>query len=1029
MRRFLFLPFFALIIASSAQSQYFGKNKVQYKDYHWQYLQSKHFNVYFHDGGRKIAEFVADWAESSYVQLKGDLRYELVDRITIVVFNGHNDFEENNIDLSEPQESVGGFTEFFKNRVVIPFEGDYEQLRHVLHHELAHAITMQMLYGAGVQSIITGMMRLQLPLWMMEGFAEYASLRWDTESDMFMRDAALNGYLPPIQMMYGFLNYKGGQNIFYYLAEKYGPEKIGEIFGKIKLSKSVERGLKQSIGIGIKELSKRWHKYVKKEYWPDIANRLEPEDFAKKLTDHVKSKNFVNNSPAISPRGDKIAFLSDRSDYFDIYLMSAIDGKILSRLVKGQRTMDLEELHWLRPGITWSPDGKKIAFAAKKGPYDVLHIVDVKRREIEVTYDFEFDGLYSPTWSPDGEKIAFMAVKNGRSDIYIFNLKTNRYRNMTKDIFSDLQPSWSPDGRWIAFVSDRGNKIRPEERENVKIQHENFRNHDLYLLDVETGEIRRITRTPYKERDPSWAPDGKRLVYSADKNGIFNLFVYNLETQENYPITNILTGAFQPHWVKNNLVFTAFFQGGYDIYMIKNPDEIKPGTIKLEDTNFIRKLKQGKIASIFATYRKLREKKAAKPGRTQNVDFRNFVFDRRFRAGDLRPPRKKLEEIFPDSSVFKLPSGEYIVNDYKVTISPDIIYGNAGYSQFFGVQGSTVIALSDVLGNHRIYIYTNLFYDLRNSDYQVAYYYLPKRTDFGIGVFHFTYYFLATYPSGFQTILRDRNYGFSGYISRPFDRYRRIDLSLTYLGINRKNLYVQWDIYRRQVLVGGIQYVKDTSLWGFTGPVNGERAMASFVISPKIGKYSLDFKTASFDYRRYFKISRDYNFVVRLAGGFSFGQNPQKFFVGGLDNWINYRVKGNIRVSVDDIYFSSFETPLRGADYYEQIGTRFFLTNIEFRFPFIRYFEMRVPPLILSNVRGALFLDMGAAWRTDRYFKFFSGDPGFLLPRLGTPIAGMGFGMRIYLGLFLLRYDLAWRTDFSEFSSRPRAYFSLGAEF
>ena len=166
----------------------------------------------------------------------------------------------------------------------------------------------------------------------------------------------------------------------------------------------------------MEELSKRWQKHVKKEYWPDIANRDEPEDFAKRMTDHSKTFNFINNSPSLSPRGDKIAFLSDRSQYFDVYLMSAIDGKLLDRVVKGQRTMDLEELHWLQPGISWSPDGKKLVFSAKKGAYDVLHIVDVKKKKIVTTYEFEFDGVYSPAWSPDGDEIAFSGIKDGARD-------------------------------------------------------------------------------------------------------------------------------------------------------------------------------------------------------------------------------------------------------------------------------------------------------------------------------------------------------------------------------------------------------------------------------------------------------------------------------------------------------------------------------------------------------------------------------------------------------------------------------------
>ena len=104
--------------------------------------------------------------------------------------------------------------------------------------------------------------------------------------------------------------------------------------------------------------------------------------------------------------------------------MSAIDGKIIDRVVKGQQTMDLEELHWLQPGICWSPDGKQIAFAAKKGKLDVLHIVDVKKKKIVTSHEFEFDGLFSPDWSPNGDKLTFSAIQNGSSDIYVYNIQT-----------------------------------------------------------------------------------------------------------------------------------------------------------------------------------------------------------------------------------------------------------------------------------------------------------------------------------------------------------------------------------------------------------------------------------------------------------------------------------------------------------------------------------------------------------------------------------------------------------------------------
>ena len=371
-----------LICPAGGRAQYFGKNKVQYRDFDWRYVQSRHFDVYYYDDQKHLAEFTADVAESSYVELKRDLRHDIEKRIPILVYNGHNDFQQTNASQELISESVGGFTEFLKDRIVIPFQGNYDEFRHVIHHELTHAYMLQVFYGGGVGSMLTGMTRFQLPLWLVEGLAEYESLGWDTDSDMYMRDATINGYVPPISQMYGYLVYKGGQSVLNYIAEKYGSPKIGEILASARIHKSVDRGFKQTIGVDLEELSKRWQKYLRKNYWPDIENRDEPEDMAKRLTDHTKKQHFLNNSPALSPRGDRLVFISDQSDYMDIYVMRAIDGKITGKLVKGQRSDLFENLHWLRPGMDWSPDGSRVIFAAKSGAQDAIYIVQVDSKKI-----------------------------------------------------------------------------------------------------------------------------------------------------------------------------------------------------------------------------------------------------------------------------------------------------------------------------------------------------------------------------------------------------------------------------------------------------------------------------------------------------------------------------------------------------------------------------------------------------------------------------------------------------------------------
>ena len=1010
--------------------QYFGKNKVQYTNFDWHYLQSEHFDIYFYPGAERIAEFVADVAESSYACLKEDFRYEISDRIPIIVYKSHNDFQQTNVILGTVEEGVGGFTEFFKNRVVIPYEGNYEQLRHVLHHELTHVVTLQLVYGSGLHSIITGMARLRLPLWLVEGLAEYGSLRWDNESDMFLRDATVNGYLPEIDQLSGFMAYKGGQSVLYYLAERYGNEKIGEILNKIKITRSVEKGFRQAIGIGIKDLSKRWQKYVKEQYWPEIANKKDPEDFAKKLTDHIKYQNFINNSPALSPKGDKIAFLSDKSDYFDIYLMSAFDGKILARLVKGQRTVHLEELHWLRPGITWSPDGRRIAFAAKSGAKDVLHILDVAKRKIVKTYRFDLDGAFSPSWSPTGDQIAFVGMKDGASDIFSLHLPSGEIRKITDDVFCDLEPSWSPDGKLLAFVSNRGDYIDPQDiPQNLKMQNHNYHNFDIYVINSEGSEIQRITRTNSEEKSPVWAPEGDKLAYVSDRNGIFNIFIKDLTTGEDYPITNVITGILQLSWTDNKIAFTCFYNGGYDIYLLKDPLKIKPGQIVLEDTKFEKKLQKGALV-----YKPMVRRRSPQGPPPPHPDVKNYVFGEEFKEGIIKLPEEEKKTAFLDTTQYKLPSGEYKIHKYKVKFSPDRIYSIAGYGPYFGLQGSTLIELSDMLGNHRISIYSNLFYDLRNSDYQVIYFYLPRRFDVGAGIFHHAFFFLTeAIDEGYivDNIIRDRTYGLSLYLSYPLDKFRRFDLSLAWLAISRRNLYYyQYPEFDYRILVTGFDLVYDTVLWGITGPINGLRSNLMFSYSPKLNKTGLDFKTVRIDWRRYFKLKREYNLVLRLAGGVSWGGDPEKFFLGGSDNWVNYSVKGGLRIEdVRDIYFSSFETPLRGYDYYEKIGRKFFLVNTEFRFPLIRRFLLGWPlPLDFRNIRGALFWDIGSAWNENKSFRVikrtFMGDL-----QLDDLLTGFGIGARVNMGGFLiLRLDVAWTTDLINYS-KPRYFFSLGPEF
>lgn len=1046
--------FLLVIVAAGgtalSQNSVFGKNKVQYKKFDWSYIQTNHFDVYYSQGGYELAEYTAEALEASYTSLKKLIKYDINNRVSVVIYNSHNDWQQTNVITEYLEEGIQGVTELFKNRIVVPFEGDYRLLRHVIHHELTHAVINDMFYGGSIQSLISSRMPVQLPLWLNEGLAEYASVGWNVNADMFIRDATIQNYLPPIEYLYGIFAYQGGNALWNYIATKYGEPKIGEILNRIKGTRSVEQGFKSTIGLSLKELSERWQKEQKMMYWPDIAKREEPVDFSRRLTDHTKDENFYNTSPSISPQGDKIAFISDRNDYFDVFLMSALDGSVLEKVVSGQRTKNFEELHLLTPGISWSPDGRKIALAVKAGERDALVVIDVESGD-QQKFEFDLDGIFSVDWSRTGDEIAFVGVKAPQSDIYMYDLQTKELTNLTNDIFSDFDPSFSPDGKAVYFSSDRqdflDSSMLPA---GFKMYDFESKQRDLYSINVETRVIRRVTNfDDSDEGSPLASPEGKKLLYISDRNGISNIYEYDLAANTDRPITNSLSGIHQISISADGskLVFSSLQKAGFDIFLMRSPFDRRLNVAQLEPTEFFKRLydlpRTEMPREIVASTPKsdtvaVRDNIIVMADTTTEqsrynaqgkVDLKSFVFTQEAMRDTITssPASKRFEMIDNRDS-----EGNYVSHKYKLNFTPDLVYGNAAYSTFYGVEGTTIMAFSDMLGDHQIVFQTNLLLDLKNSDYALAYYYLPGRIDFGFQGFHSARFLLLNDQFGYASLFRFRMWALGLSAMYPIDRFNRLDLSAMWLNLSRDNLDNPFDPpQRRSFVLPVLSYVHDNSIWqgGWFAPNNGSRFNLTTYGSTKLSDESLELLTVTADYRDYNRLTKDLLFVYRLSAGFSNGKDRQNFFVGGSEGWINRRFDGGSIpiVNVEDYAFLTPVLPLRGYNYNAESGTRFALANLEFRFPLVRYFILGALPVGFQNILGAAFVDVGSAWSNTQQWQAFGTDASGST-RTKDLLIGTGFGARlIFLG-FPLRVDVAWKFNGSGFSV-PAYYFSLGPDF
>lgn len=1085
---------FSQVKKAHAQYFSFGKNQVEYKNFNWKYIQSSHFDVYYYkDRNYYLAVFAAQTLEAALKQIEQDFNYHITQRIKVIVYDSHNDFAQTNVtQLPLENQGIGGVTEPYKNRITLPFMGDYSDFRHTIHHELIHAVVNEMFYGGSVQSIIQNNIQLQIPGWFNEGMAEYSSMGFDTGEDDFLRDAILNNYMPPISQLNGFFDYRGGQSVWNYIVEEYGREKIAEIFHDIKNSRSVEQGFKQALGLSIDELSKRWHTYLKKRYLPEIADRQSLSDVGTLITKRGKLGSF-NTSPAISPQGDRIAMITNQHGYFDIVVVNAITGEKIKTVVKGQTSVAFEELNienYTTPNLTWSPDGTKLAFNVESKGVDELAIVDVSTG-VAKKYRFPaIDAINSVNWSPDGKKIAFAGTSGPYADIYVYNLDTNKLINVTHDIFTDKEPAWGPDSKTIYFVSDRGDKtaLNKYKIDYDELLNPNLMQTDLYSVKIGDNYCVRLTKTPgWDETRPQVTRSGQ-LVYISDKNGIPNAYEMNLRNRTSKPLTNLLSGILQMSLsADGSKMAISAFNGGYvDVYLVKDPlgkvinkplepnywakrRAIEPedvrvparlyafqmfggknglaekAVVKTDTTNSVisssamASLQGGTGASIVAKADST-QPDSAKTDSTKKknngeelIDYHNYVFGKEY---------EKEAEKNPAANVFK-PQDNLTKNDmfvphkYKLSFSPDFTYYSGNLSTYYGTYGLVQMMFSDVLGDQQISFASNLVFDLRNSDYIISYANNKHRTNYQV-----YYYHTAQQYQTFTGLVRYRMYGGGVNFAYPFNKFTRLDYGATMQVISRDISDIYYDSQSSNTssfLYPQVTFTRDLSKPGFITPEGGYRYAISLTGSPYITNKTPQFISLLGDFRKYVGLGDGYSFAMRFSGGISFGRDAQNFFIGGMDGWINYRWSNNqIPLnSLSDIYLTLPAIPMRGYEYNAMYGDRFSLINLEFRFPlFAALLPGPIPILPLYNMTGEVFTDIGSAWNGAHLFN----SQNF---RIATPttnastgqqgfngkiLVGSGFGLRTILLGLPFRWDIGWPYNGHHFG-HPINYISIGIDF
>ncbi|HEX9935030.1 MAG TPA: hypothetical protein VGB38_07510, partial [bacterium] len=496
---------FGFLLAAGASAQYyFGQNKIQYNRFRWQVLKSDHFDIYFYPEMESLAEIGAHYAEECYLDLQDKFNFTVTRSIPLVFYSSHFHFEETNTFPYLVPPSLGGFFEFIKGRVVVPSDGSVPHFRRIIRHEMVHVFQQAFVERVHLNHR-TG--SGGLPLWFVEGLAEYWSEGWSSEAEMIIRDGVLNNTLVPAYRMAAiegtFLMYKEGQSLVKFIADTYGEYTVVRLLENVWKAETFSEVLRITLGKTLRELDEEWQYRLKKTIYP----LMDRTDFPRMVARRVTREGF-NTLPAFySGGGERWAvFVANRDGYSGIYRkrLSEDEKKPPEIVVRGERTPELESFRLQKSRISVDGSGR-LAFVAKSGPQDVLYLYDLETEAVLASHKWpDLVSLFSPSWSPDGWHIALSGLdRSGKSDLYLVDTRSGSLRRLTNDFFDDTDPTWSPNGKFLAFASDRNAR-------GLDSMH-------IFGYDLESDSIRCLTRGPFQDESPAWSRDGKTIAFISDR--------------------------------------------------------------------------------------------------------------------------------------------------------------------------------------------------------------------------------------------------------------------------------------------------------------------------------------------------------------------------------------------------------------------------------------------------------------------------------------------------------------------------------
>ncbi len=928
-----------LVQFSFMSAQYFGQNKPSYKQFKFELYNTPHFELYHYFKSDSLVKNLAQQAEIWYRFHQQILLDTFNIRNPLLIYSDHADFQQTNAVGGAIGVGTGGVTEGIKKRIVMPVTFSAYQTNHVLGHELVHAFQYDLLY----KDKDLGLLSIQnLPLWMVEGMAEYLSVgNTDSHTVLWMRDAFINNKFPSLKRMtvdHRYSPYRYGQAFWSYIAHTYGEQYIYQLYLETA-EYGPEKAISNIFKMSMDSLSNRW-----KETLEDHLMRNVNDSTFSLIGDRIVSRRnsgHYNLAPSVSPDGQSLIFLSERDLFgLDLFLADAKTGEVKKKVYTSTSSDQIDAINYLETAGTWSPDSKYFAYVAYLKGESAVIIFDIDKGKIcqEISI-LDVDALSYPAWSPNEDAIVFTGLKEGISDLYLYELNTHKLTNITNDGSCNLQAFWTQDASHIFYVTDAPSPTQERFTTNY--------------YNIASIEVKSLVNKVYSTFDgaqnvnPVTNADGSEIFFLSDRDGMRNLYQLDEKDGAVFQLTHYPTGItgmtpLSPALTiaKNYLYYNMLWEGDFSIIRA-NVNQIRKTAVPVEDRSLNRYASRLMPYSIYPS---LVDENLA-----QNQLYNSFEPDSFYK--------------YPIKSKFKL--------DYIGNTSAGVMTSRFGT----GLAGSVEARFSDILGEHMLYSGISVNGEIYDFGGQVAYVNQKRPVKLGLSLSHIPYrtgYYRFEHDAEggedlvyiFQRTFIDKLTLFGYY---PFNKAHRLEAGLSgaYYSyrtekVNNPNYYYSTTQQRRElvesptpfeVAIADVAYVIDNSKYGLASPVEGKRIRVGYE------RYfaGVNMNTYLVDFRKYFNV-KPYTFAFRFYHYGRYGKESDSnrlldifigypWYVRGYESGKFYGDESDGKISTSQL-----------------LGSKIMVTNLEWRMPFTgpKDYAFLRSGFLFSEL--ALFFDAGIAW-------------------------------------------------------------------